>query len=131
MLAPLLFSMACAADDGVNAQIDAGNFKAARASIDQALATGDITSEGRRALEFEAERMRRIELDFSLSEQQARDKVREKIPDLKPEDFAAWDKAGLLEHRVIDGSKRYFNRAPSNLFRLSAEARARRAQQTP
>ena len=57
--------------------------------------------------------------------------MREKIPDLRPEEFAAWDAAGLLEHRVIDGSKRYFNRAPSNLFRLSAQARARRAQQTP
>ena len=42
-------------------------------------------------------------------------------------EFAAWDAAGLLESRVIDGNKLYFNRAPSNLFRLSAEARARRA----
>ena len=88
-------------------------------------------SDERDAFEFEAERMRRIQLDFSLSEQQARDKVREQIPDLRPEEFAAWDAAGLLEHRVIDGSKRYFNRAPSNLFRLSEQARARRAQQTP
>jgi transglutaminase-like putative cysteine protease len=131
MLAPLLFSMACAADDGVNAQVDAGNFQAARASIERSLTTGTITPDQRRALEFEAERMRRIELDFSLSERQAQDRVRAQIPDLKPEEFAAWDSAGLLECRVIDGSKRYFNRAPSNLFRLSSEARARRAKQTP
>src|SRR5690606_21974070 len=29
--------------------------------------------------------------------------------------------------RVIDGERRWFNRGPSNLFRLSAEARQRRA----
>jgi len=143
LLAPLLFSMACSAGstapsernpallDDVIAHVDAGEFKAARASIDKVLARGKLNADDRRAFEFEAERMHRIELDFSLSEQQARDKVREKIPDLKAEEFTAWDVDGLLEHRVIDGNKRYFNRAPSNLFRLSSEARARRAEQTP
>ena len=128
LLAPLLFSMACAAADldGVIAHVDGGQFKAAGASIERILSNGRLTADERRAFEFEAERMHRIELDFSLTEQQARDRVRAQIPDLQPEEFAAWDSAGLLEHRVIDGSKRYFNRAPSNLFRLSEQARARR-----
>jgi transglutaminase-like putative cysteine protease len=75
--------------------------------------------------------MRRILLDFSLTEADARTKLRQQIPDLKDEEFAAWDKAGLLEHQVIDGRTLYFNRAPSNLFRLSAEARARRKNPAP
>src|SRR5262245_27991584 len=128
LLAPLLFSMACSAGgmapsernavllDDVIAHVDAGEFKAARAAIDKVLGGEGVSVDHRRAFEFEAERMHRIELDFSLSEQQARDKVRERIPDLKPEEFTAWDNAGLLEHRVIDGNKRYFNRAPSNLY---------------
>ena len=143
LLAPLLFSVACSAGDAapsgghnvsisdVIAHVDHGEFKAARASIDKVLAGSSLTPDERSALEFEAERMHRIELDFSLSEQEARDRVRAQIPDLKAEEFASWDAAGLLEHRVIDGSRRYFNRAPSNLFRLSEQARARRAQQTP
>ena len=143
LLAPLLFSVACSAGDAaqtgghnlllddVIAHVDAGEFKAAHASIDRVLAGAGLSADTRTAFEFEAERMRRIELDFSLSEQQARDRVRSQIPDLRPEEFASWDAAGLLEHRVIDGSKRYFNRAPSNLFRLSEQARARRAKQTP
>ena len=143
LLAPLLFSMACPAGDAAPASghnllradviqhIDSGDFKAARATIDKALAGGGLTADQRSALEFEAERMHRIELDFSLTEQQARDRVRSQIPDLRPEEFASWDAAGLLEHRVIDGSTRYFNRAPSNLFRLSEQARAGRAKQTP
>jgi transglutaminase-like putative cysteine protease len=144
LLASLLFSVACAAGgvapatgssttllDDVIGHVDAGEFKAARASIERTLARDHLTADERRAFEFEAERMHRIELDFSLSEQQAQERVRKQIPDLRLEEFAAWDAAGLLERRVIDGSKRYFNRAPSNLFRLSEQARGRRAQQTP
>ena len=143
LLAPLLFSMACSTGgaaqagrnalllDDVIAHVDSGEFKAARASIEKVVAGGELTADERDAFEFEAERMHRIELDFSLSAQQAQDKLRAQIPDLRPVEFAVWDAAGLLEHRVIDGSTRYFNRAPSNLFRLSADARARRAKQTP
>ena len=143
LLAPLLFSVACWANDAaqtgghnvllddVSAHVDHGEFKAARAAIDKVVADSTLTADERTSLQFEAERMRRIELDFSLSEAEARDRVRSQIPDLRAEEFASWDAAGLLEHRVIDGSKRYFNRAPSNLFRLSEQARARRAKQTP
>jgi transglutaminase-like putative cysteine protease len=143
LLAPLLFSMACSTGgaaqagrnalllDDVIAHVDGGEFKAARASIEKVVAGGELTADERDAFAFEAERMHRIELDFSLSAQQAQDKLRAQIPDLRPVEFAVWDAAGLLEHRVIDGSTRYFNRAPSNLFRLSADARARRAKQTP
>ena len=53
---------------------------------------------------------------------QAFTKLRGKIPDLSAAEFEAWDAAGLLEHMDIDGERRWFNRAPSNLFRLSAEA---------
>lgn len=112
-------------------QVDAGRFGSAEARIADALRRKELTSEQRSALEFERERMRRILLDFSLDENEAKARVRRQIPDLNDAEFAAWDAAGLLESRVIDGQRRYFNRAPSNLFRLSAEARARRANPTP
>jgi transglutaminase-like putative cysteine protease len=85
----------------------------------------------RAQLEFERERMRRIRLDFTLAKADAIARVRKQIPDLKDAEFSAWDAAGLLERMTIDGEVRYFNRAPSNLFRLSAAARTRRAKQTP
>jgi transglutaminase-like putative cysteine protease len=47
------------------------------------------------------------------------------------DELIGWQKAGLLEHQVIDGRKLYFNRAPSNLFRLSASAAARRVNPKP
>lgn len=113
------------------ALVDAGAFKAAESQIDTALRAGRLSQEQRHALEFERERMQRILKDFSLTPADAQARVRKQIPDLRDSEFRAWDDAGLLESRVIDGRKLYFNRAPSNLFRLSAEARARRAQQTP
>ena len=40
--------------------------------------------------------MRRILLDFRLTAEDAQARLRKQIPDLKPEEFAAWDEAGLL-----------------------------------
>lgn len=120
-----------AAEAETIALIDAGHFREAESRIAAALAEPSLDAPSRTALEFQRERMRRILLDFTLNEEEAKARVRKQIPDLKDEEFAKWDAAGLLEHQTIDGRKLYFSRAPSNLFRLSAEARARRAKQTP
>jgi transglutaminase-like putative cysteine protease len=111
--------------------VDAGDFAAAKKSIVSALRSSSLSAEQRSAYEFERERMRRILLDFSLTASDAQARVRKQIPDLTDAEFAKWDAAGLLESRVIDGQKKYFNRAPSNLFRLSAEARERRTNPPP
>jgi len=115
-----------AALDGVIRLVDAGKFKDAEARIAQSLAETQPGAAQRSALEFQRERMRRILLDFTLSEAIAKARVREQIPDLRDEEFAAWDAAGLLEYRSIDGRRLYFSRSPANLFRLSAAAFARR-----
>jgi transglutaminase-like putative cysteine protease len=113
------------------AQVDAGQFAAAEMSIARSLAQPGLSDDARDALLFQRERMRRILLDFSLSADDVAAGVRKQIPDLTAAEFADWDAHGLFERQVIDGRTRYFNRAPSNLFRLSADARARRKVQTP
>jgi transglutaminase-like putative cysteine protease len=117
--------------DAVTAMIDAGQFQAAQAVIDQALAQPGLDAAERSAYQYQVERMRRIRLDFSLDADAVKARLRKDIPDLTDAEFARWDAHGYLEHQVIDGHTLYFNRAPSNLFRLSAEARARRVKQTP
>lgn len=112
-------------------QIDAGHFKAADAVISTALQQKDLPVDTQRALAFQRERMRRILLDFTLSADDVKARVRKQIPDLTDAEFAKWDAAGLFEHQLIDGKTLYFKRSPGNLFRLSAEALARRAVQTP
>jgi hypothetical protein len=115
----------------VVAQIDSGQFAAAESAITKVLADTHLSASARGDLEFQRERMRRILLDFTLSEDQVKTKLREQIPDLNDVEFAEWNAAGLFEHQVIDGRVLYFQRAPSNLFRLSAHARERRKVQKP
>ena len=115
----------------VVAGIDAGDFRGATSQIDAALAKPGLDNRTRADLEFQRERMRRIRLDFTLSADQARAKLRESIPDLREDEFQRWTKANLLEHMVIDGTPWYFNRSVSNLFRVSPEAMARRATPFP
>ncbi|WP_396615224.1 transglutaminase-like domain-containing protein [Lysobacter soli] len=115
----------------VVAGIDAGDFRGATSQIDAALAKPGLDDKTRADLEFQRERMRRIRLDFTLSADQARAKLRESIPDLGEDEFQRWTKANLLEHMVIDGTPWYFNRSVSNLFRVSPEAMARRATPFP
>lgn len=111
----------------VIAQIDQGAFATADAQIDEALHDSTLSEAARRDYAYQRERMRRMRLDFSLDAEGAKAQLRKQIPDLREDEFARWDAAGLIEHLDIDGQRRYFKRAPSNLFRVSAEARARRA----
>ena len=117
--------------DAIIAQIDAGHFKAAEAAISTALTVSKRSADTKTALTFQRERMRRILLDFTLSADDVKARVRKEIPNLTDAQFAKWNAAGLFEHQVIDGRTLYFKRSPGNLFRLSAEAVARRAVQTP
>ena len=105
--------------------VTAGQFKDADARIDVALKQPDLPQDARTAFEFQRERMQRMRLDFSLTADQVKAKVRKQIPDLSDAEFARWDAHGLFEHMDIDGQRLYFNRSPSNLFHLSAEAVAR------
>ncbi|KAA8995306.1 transglutaminase domain-containing protein [Stenotrophomonas cyclobalanopsidis] len=103
--------------------VDSGRF----ALAEGLLARGDLPV----TAAWQRERMRRIRLDFSLDEAAAIAAVRRWIPDLTDAEFARWDQLDLIEHLDIDGTRWYFKRAPSNLFRLSDEARARRRADAP
>ena len=111
----------------VTAQVDSGQFRAAESAIAAALADRDLDPYSRRALEFQRERMRRILLDFTLDGDALKARLQRDIPDLRDAEISAWDARGLLERQVIEGRVLYFKRSPSNLFRLSAEARKRRS----
>lgn len=113
----------------VVARVDAGDFAGAEAAIAAALADAPATD--RDVLAYQRERMRRMRMDFTLDAEAARERIRRQVPDLTDAEFARWDAEGLLERMDIDGQRLYFSRAPSNLFRLSAEARARRADPKP
>ena len=117
--------------DSIITSIDQGQYQWAERAITTALADTQADAATRAAFTYERERMRRILLDFTLDEDALKAQLRKKIPDLDDAEFARWQAHGLFESQTIDGRVLYFNRAASNLFRLSAEARERRSEQTP
>lgn len=58
----------------------------------------------------------RTGLDFSVTEKQVNTQIEKLNGPVSPEEKATWEKEGWLEWRMIDGEKRYFNRAASNLL---------------
>jgi hypothetical protein len=57
----------------------------------------------------------RIGLDYSLTEDQVVARLAKNNVNFSAADMALWEKLNWLEWRLIDGRKRYFNRAASNL----------------
>ena len=90
--------------DQVIALVDAGRFAVAEAQIGDSLKRKGVSAAEGSALEFERERMRRIRLDFTLAAEDVKAQLRKQIPDLSADEFAAWDAAGLLEKKTIDGA---------------------------
>ncbi|HOT97408.1 MAG TPA: transglutaminase domain-containing protein [bacterium] len=105
------------------ALIAAGEFTRAEQEIRALLARPEITTEKRRELEFEIERMQRIRRDFPKSEAEVLEFIRTVIPDADSLKLAAWEQERSLEMLRIDGEKRYFRYAARNLFRINAACR--------
>ena len=59
---------------------------------------------------------RRIRLEFSVREAFIDSLFAARIEGYSPSLRSKWEEAGWLEYRIIDGEKRYFNRAASNLI---------------
>lgn len=107
------------------ALVDAGDFLAAEAAITNGISDSSDEAE-RAAFEFERIRIQRIRIDFPYDRKSIQEQLARDIPDVTREDMKRWDAQGLFETYRIDGRKRYFVRAASNLYRLSPEALARR-----
>ena len=74
---------------------------------------------------MQIEILRRIRLDYSLTAERVLEQLRESIPDVTAEEIDGWRKQGVLQHRIIDGEVRYFNRAAGTLFRACPAVKAR------
>ena len=113
----------------VVALVDGGHFVEAEQRIEAALAAADTPAEQRSALQFERERMRRILLDSPSAPSKSKRRA-QTDPGPERRRIRALGRGRLFERQNIDGKILYFNRSPSNLFRLSTEALGRRQQQS-
>lgn len=129
-MAPLLvlvviIVMSCSQNtDHFQSLIQSGEYSQAQAEMRRYIARNpDLSHEDRLSLEFEIARLDRIRQDFTATEEEVREYVRQYIPEASQEDFRRWESSQALEWRMIDGEKRYFVRAGRNFFRIDADAR--------
>ena len=71
--------------------------------------------------------IRRIRREYSLDIDELLSRIRRRLPDVTADDVERWRQSGQVQHRVLDGRLWYWQREPSNVWKLCDEARRRLA----
>jgi hypothetical protein len=104
--------------------IEKGEFVQAKELIKEKLIMDTtLTKAMQRQLEFEMERMERMEMDFNKSESEVFEYIQKYIPDVKKSDLKTWEDEKSLEFKIINGEKKYFKYAARNLFRINKDCK--------
>lgn len=110
----------------INSAFEKGEFTSATRMISKFLQDPGVGKEEKNWLIIRQAGIDRIRLDFSKNRDQIKAQLVKYYPALPDSLIDAWEKSGHLEMRKIDGEKKYFKYAVSNLFRLDrAAARVR------
>lgn len=112
----------------INAEAAAGNFTNAKQLVDLYLAQNTLSQEEVYNLSLRKDTMDRITLDFKRTKTDIVEYISKYYPDVTNEMLAEWEESKALEAMVIDGEKRYFNRAAPNLFLLDESAKKRKLE---
>ncbi len=112
----------------VNREIEKGNYAKATEMINSIICSEKLSETELYDLNFAKERMRRIRMDFKKTSDDILKYAHKYYPELTADDLKNWEEDQSLEYKIIDGEKRYFNRAHGNLFRISKEAKAKKIE---
>jgi Transglutaminase-like superfamily len=107
----------------LNIEINKGNFLIAKEMIHNIIEQNNISENEKDLLLFEIERHERIKKDFTLSKDEVLEYVKKYIPNADENMLHKWEADGSLECKIIEGTKLYFNRSHTNLFRINEEAK--------
>ena len=104
--------------DGIETNFNKGNFTEAGKLADslKQCCTGNLLII--RKADSLLEIAERIRLDFPFTGEQITTRIEKLAGSVSEDDIAAWEKKKWLEWRIIDGEKKYFDRAASNLMLL-------------
>ncbi|MBM2846768.1 MAG: transglutaminase protein, partial [Bacteroidetes bacterium] len=105
---------------------EGGKFNEAASLLHQMLDNEELAPDVRKELEFELDRLDRIRLDYSLTEETLFSQLVRSVKDLTREEFVRWVKEGRFDRRMIDGEARFVGVSRSNLFFRYPDAVARR-----
>ena len=101
--------------EDIQENLDFGNISTVIQTVDS-LKKSDIKNNGFiHVADSLAQIAERVGLDFSRTEAQVNNQIDKILGPVSNEDKLKWEKEGWLEWRMIDGEKKYFNRAASNL----------------
>lgn len=114
--------------DQIAAEEQAGNFTKASRLIDVYIAGNELSPEALYDLNWRKDKMHRMVIDFHKSKEDILEYIRKYYPEVTDEMLLQWEKEKSLEYKMIDGEKRYFDRAAPNLFRLDQAAVARKLE---
>ncbi|MCK5737828.1 transglutaminase domain-containing protein [bacterium] len=128
----LLTAVQAAIPERFQRLVDAGEFSEARRLIRYDMAANPELSDAERlTLQFEMERLNRIEKDFVRTETEILAEIQKYIPTATTTDMRDWELEKSLEMKLIDGHRRYFRWAANNLFRINKDAKKIKAGKVP
>jgi len=126
---PIMFFISCTqypTESDILKNIDAGNFTQVEERIQLFFENESIPDSVKKIMQDQLELMNRIRKDFSLTEDEIKEKLIKYFPQLNDSMLRKWENNKSLEMRIIDGERRYFRYAHNNLFRLDKEAGKRK-----
>ena len=95
--------------DNIDKMIRKGDYTAAEQIIKLKIATDSLSKEEIYDLNFRLDVMNRIRKDFNKSDSSVVAFIKERYPEVTPEELAKWEAEGALECKKIDGEKKYFS----------------------
>jgi hypothetical protein len=108
-------------DDNVataRTEFEEGNFNRIKDLADSLKGSGRTDTKALNTIDSLVEIASRIALDFRVGEKEVLAAIEKRFGPVTSQQVTEWEKAGWLEYRYINGEKKYFGRAVSNLALL-------------
>jgi transglutaminase-like putative cysteine protease len=105
---------------------ESGDYKGAAAILSDALKAPDLSAAQRKELEFQLDVLRRIKLDYTLTEDDVFGGLSTSIRGLTRDEFKGWLAKGWFDRKTIDGQAWFVGDSVRNLFYTHPELRERR-----
>lgn len=110
----------------VQMEVIEGNYEQAKKMIDLYIAQNKLDESEIYELHSLKDILDRISIDFSKTKKDVIDYIKKYYPGVTDEMLLQWEESRALESMIINGEKKYFNRAAPNLFRLDENAKKKK-----
>jgi transglutaminase-like putative cysteine protease len=103
-----------------------GHFKEAAALLTKALGEPNLPAADRKQLEFELDRLARIQKDFPFTKDGLFAELKDAVKNLTADEYERWVKENRFDSREIDGQRYFMSSSVANLFFRYPELSPRR-----